>query len=980
MQHRIPILLFLLLACFGWSQAQYNVTVQGTLVDQVTGAPVANHPVYIEYDSTQTWYHYGSVTTDAAGFYSDVATGVPYTSGNIRVSTYDCASQHQVLANYTCSSTNNFFNGLDSICAPNPANCQAMFASTNGSNGWVYFSWQSTTGSPFVGFSSRSWNFGDGTTSTAWSPNHQYTANGTYNVCLTITTSAGCTSTHCATVTVGNTVGTCNANFTRTNLGNGTWSFTNTSTASAGIASSYWTFGDGGNSTATSPTHTYAAPGTYTVTLHITANGGSCTDSQSYAVTVSGPCLANQAIYNSGNPMKYYFYNSSYVPSGSSITSMQWNFGDGNTAPGMSGWPSVEHTYAAVGTYVVCLTITTNIGCVSTTCDTIVIGNGGTCVSSFSSYSTGGCNIHFSDSSFANAGIASYFWDFGDGNTSTSSNPNHSYASSGYRVVCLTITANDACTSTFCDSVYCNLPGSCSAYFTSQFSPGSQSNVVFTNMSAGSGVVSNWSFGDGQYSGASNPSHNYTANGTYVVCLNISANGGGCTDSYCDTIVINNAASSCNANFSSSYQGGGQFAFTNSSTASAGVLNYYWDFGDGSNSNATNPTHTYSAPGTYVVSLYLYANNGCTDSLYQTVTYGAPTCQASFLASAGGGNPLEYNFWSTSTLSPNTYITSMSWSFGDGSTSTSSQVASHTYASTGSFVVCLSIVTNTGCTSTWCDTLLIGGGNSCIAGFVPSYISGCDFSFQDSSYAAAGIASYFWDFGDGTTSTLANPTHSYSSSGGYPVCLTIWANDSCSSTYCDSVYCSGSPVCQAAYTWMIDTSGQYTILLYEQSTGSSLSYFWDFGDGATSTQQYPDHVYAGAGYYAVCLTVTNGFGCNSTYCDTLAVLFRLGVPFSINVVSPVTAVTPSAPALGMTLHPNPAQQEVRLSIEVGQQGEGHVRLIDVQGRTAQTVALGQLSTGLHQQSLDLSQLSQGIYMVELLVDGQRQVQKLVVTK
>jgi PKD repeat protein len=385
------------------------------------------------------------------------------------------------------------------------------------------------------------------------------------------------------------------------------------------------------------------------------------------------------------------------------------------------------------------------------------------------------------------------------------------------------------------------------------------------------------------------------------------------------------------------------------------------------------------------IGLGSYQYSAVNNSFSLTVTLCAPStanCSASFGNSPVGGSTAVNFFDYSSAGSPAASVVSWAWDFGDGGTSTQ-QNPTHAYSMVGAYRVCLTIVTSAGCTAQYCDSLVYAGGGSgsCAAIFIAAN-QGCTFTFYDSSYASTGIAGYYWSFGDGSIGTGSNPSHTYSASGTYNVCLTIVANDSCQDTYCYTVTCGSQPACQASYYWYPDSSGQYSIIVVNNSTGSNLSYLWSFGDGATSTQQFPSHVYAGAGTYTVCLTVSNSLlGCTSTYCDSMVVVNRMSVPFSINVISPIASTTrPDAQAIGMQLSPNPARNEVRLDISLANQGEGQLRMLDLQGRVVKAIDLGFMAAGLHQQALDLQTLPDGIYMVELMLNGQRTVKKLVVTE
>jgi pseudomonalisin len=147
------------------------------------------------------------------------------------------------------------------------------------------------------------WTFGDGSTSAVASPSHTYAAAGTYSVTETVTDSVSgktSSSTQSVTVSSGATGGTPTANFTDTTSGL-TATFTNTSTDSGGTIGTYaWTFGDGSTSAVASPSHTYAAAGTYSVTETVTDSVDGKTSSKTASVTVSSGGTPTQILVNTG--------------------------------------------------------------------------------------------------------------------------------------------------------------------------------------------------------------------------------------------------------------------------------------------------------------------------------------------------------------------------------------------------------------------------------------------------------------------------------------------------------------------------------------------------------------------------------------------------------------------------------------------------------------------------------------------------------
>lgn len=365
--------------------------------------------------------------------------------------------------------------------------------------------------------------------------------------------------------------------------------------------------------------------------------------------------------------------------------SYTWDFGDGSPTENVI---NASHTYATAGSYTLVLTDTiygwaTN--CVADTMATLTVTNPS--VASFTEVTTG-LTVDFTNTSTAPLG-ATFVWDFGDGNTSTQTDPTHTYALDGTYTVCLTVT--DACGSIqTCSSVTVGCPAPTPAYtFVA-----TGLNVDFTNTSTvGTGAMYLWDFGDGNLSTQTDPTHTYAMDGTYTVCLSVSDGCG--SDSTCQTVIVSCPAPTPSYTHTTT---GTTVNFTNTSTMGTGAM-YLWIFGDGNTSSQSDPVHTYAADGAYTVCLVVSDACGA-DSTCQTIV--VTTCVnpiAGFTSVESPAGSGVFDFTNTSTT---TGTATYSWDFGDGNTSTLMN-PSNTYASGGTYTVTLTITDSCG-TNTFTST------------------------------------------------------------------------------------------------------------------------------------------------------------------------------------------------------------------------------------------------------------------------------------
>ncbi len=220
---------------------------------------------------------------------------------------------------------------------------------------------------------------------------------------------------------------------------------------------------------------------------------------------------------------------------------------------------------------------------------------------------------------------------------------------------------------------------------------------------------------------------------------------------------------------------------------------------------------------------------------------------ASFSATASGLT-VDFQDTSTSTGGP---PTTWEWRFGDGATS-GERNPEHTYQQAGTYTVRLTVSNPEG-SDTASRPLGVSGA---LARFSYS-ASNLVVSFTDESDPPP--LTLEWRFGDGTTSNLANPVHTYGRGGSFTVRLTITTPSAGSASTSEVVIVEDEAVEPPVANFTID-SNALTVIFNDASTGSPTNWAWAFGDGGTSAQQDPVHTYATAGTYAVSLTARNGGG------------------------------------------------------------------------------------------------------------------------
>jgi len=362
-------------------------------------------------------------------------------------------------------------------------------------------------------------------------------------------------------------------------------------------------------------------------------------------------------------------------------------------------------------------------------------------------------------------------------------------------------------------------------------------SFVNTTSGASASVTYTWRLGNGNTSKVKNASAIYVSAKTYDITL-IDSDGNK-VDSITKSITIFNGPT---ANFSVAKTAGCAPLLINftdySSSATAPITGWLWDFGDGVTDTGRNlSSHSYANTGKYTMSLFLTDKHGCQGSYHfgsQIVVESPPTVDFTSSSSGGCYAPQSINF--TSKVTSSFGGLNYTWNFGDGSTPSANQNPGHTYTTTGSFNVSLTATDSTGCTSTTSKPGFIFIGTP-KADFQFSPSNGCaplNVSFSDNSTGIDSGTKFFWDFGDGTTSTGAFPApHAYAV-GKYTVKEIVTNPSGCGDTVVKAnviyvtqpftpSFTADTILCQAPIeATLINTSGANTHVL-----------FWNYGDSTT---------------------------------------------------------------------------------------------------------------------------------------------------
>lgn len=542
----------------------------------------------------------------------------------------------------------------------------------------------------------------------------------------------------------------------------------------------------------------------------------------------------------------------------------------------------------------------------------------------------------FQNSSSVSSGSLSYVWRFGNGDSSTLTNPVYTYPNDGVYTVELVARTNFGYTSVVSRQVtVVKLP---EADFTfTNVCEGNAMPFINTSVAQSSTINYTWNFGDGNTSNAKDPNHTYSQPGVYQVSLLVDDNGCLGTKS---SWVTNSPKPLADFTFSGSLCSNTDISFTNSSTISTGNIGFSWSFGDGGEAGDANPTHVYTNSGNFDVRLTVTSDFGCTDSKTQSVAVlPGPAVDFSF-SDPCAGDPVSFT---NNTAEPSGIVVNYVWDFGDGMTSTTKNPV-HTFAAFDKYNVTLSAIGSNACSASM--SKVVGTGLRPQARFIaPNQVcQGQAYEFTNSSLGFGESLSFSWSFGDGSTSTDANPVRNFTNSGDYNVVLHVVTPGGCSDSTTGIARVREVP--SSTFTVESNKNGDGTVLIKPAQENDG-QYVWNFSNGFTASNSSAfTYRFGGNALYSITLNRTKD-GCSST--STVDVRINI---LSVNEIS----------LGGITLYPNPTSGNLNIRFETRSNTKWNAEVYDLAGKLLKAV---NLNSDLQLFSIDLSEFSSGLYLVKM---------------
>ena len=676
--------------------------------------------------------------------------------------------------------------------------------------------------------------------------------------------------------------------------------FSNTSTGTNWV----WDFGDGSPLDITyEPSHLYTTAGVYTVTL-IAFDSLSCNlaDTITFPITIGLSQPINAFfLWGTGPDCTVPQIATNNLSTGSPL-SFIWDMGDGTFYTDTN----VVHTYATPGFYFVELVVYDPTGCSQPDSVTTLVNilPPLVVVADFTYTTTPGCNgVAISTTNLSTGPAPDSQWDMGDGNVFISPFiPYYLYTAPGAYTLTLIVNDPIACNVSDTLSVIIQVDSlqPMNAAFTVAQAPGCNVYVATTtNTSSGSNISYAWDMGDGTLYTDSNVVHTYLLSGTYTIQLIVSDSLGCNPPDTATAQVIFAPPAPVLADFTVAQVIDCSLNSVQTTNLSIGVnMAFAWDMGDGTTyGNVTDVLHNYATQGSYNIQLIVIDLNGCVpnDTLVVPITIAPPLIvNAGFTVTQDPDcNELKVDCINTSVGPSPSY----QWDMGDGTVYTSLDVVDHIYAVPGTYTITLIATDPLACNQA--DTVSIDVTllpyAPVVAAFTAAQVLDCAQLLLDATNTSTGsFMSFAWDMGDGTFYTDTSVTHNYLAPGMYVITMVVSDLAGCAPSDTATLSVTVDPLVPVTADFIADQVGNCTFLTVQatnQSTGDSIAYSWDMGDGTTYTTTDVTHVYGTPGTYTIELVVTD-LGCGND--DSLS------ITVTVIDVLPVVAATTGVICPGLT--------------------------------------------------------------------------------
>jgi gliding motility-associated-like protein len=712
---------------------------------------------------------------------------------------------------------------------------------------------------------SRTWNFGDNTSSTEQNPSHTYTSLDTFIITLDIVSLRGCTSSNIVSAATG-TPQTASfvADKPPTICASENVQFTSTSTNVNLINGYLWQFGDNTISTKMYPLKQFTDTGYFDVSLTVYNNGCGAKITKENLFYVKGPVAKTTVTYHCENN-----FTPSFSVDAKDFESYSWDFGDGS--PLVTTTLNPTHTYTERGIFNSTFHALNNTNsCVFDVSDIVTITD---ITADIAQADTFGClnqNFNFDASASFDAStiqienlIGLYLWDFDDGSPIQISDTivNHTYRQKGIFYPKVKVCDIHGCFDSVSTRILISKPD---VIFTTESMLGCMPMLVeFSNQTQADTTIAawQWDFGDGNFSAEANPAHTYNEFGIYPVKLT-ATDRINCTSELTKTDFIRALRPSPDFFSPDRTQCFGDTARL-FSISNEIITEYFWDYGNGYVSGAAQPEYVYPDSGSYTVTLKLVDDAGC-DSMLTIANFlkvqKPPIAEFSADTISSTCFPFIVQF---SDYSIHPQLASWHWNFGFGNASSELQNPIYTYTRPGLYDVKLTAYSSFGCAAENIKSNYIDvGGPYAEFTFPDTVCTYTDILFD--KYNEFNVNSFKWFLGDGRTCETDSGIYHFGERGTLFPTLFLTADDehTCDKFFSDTVYIRKPEIdIYAPYTFEGCTP---FLAEFSNRTDESASQYWDFGNGETSSTTNTHVTYENAGNYTLRFIVNDIKLCSDT--------------------------------------------------------------------------------------------------------------------